>query len=33
MFWLDMVKKNGYGQSGLWPLKLTVSQEGTGGIN
>ena len=28
-----MVKKNGYGQSGLWPLKLTVSQEGTDGIN
>ena len=31
-FWLGMVK-NGYGQSSLWTLKLTVSQEWTDGIN
>ena len=26
-------QKNGYGQSGLWTLKFTVSQEWTDGIN
>ena len=31
-FWWDMVK-SGCGQSGLWTVKLTVSQEKTGGTN
>ena len=32
IFWSGMVK-NGYGQSGLWTLKLTVSQEWNDGNN